>query len=384
MGARRPSNDENLPQVLDGDFTEHDTHVEDDQDAVEREILAEAGASENQVQYEIRVFRIPDSGNTYPSLFTIPGENVAGIRDRLAEEYGTGHYELRVYKNKTLYRRLRIKIELPRTKPQPVANAAGDALTTLVAQQGRMMETMSQQLAEMRRAPPPPAQSMAAAMGEMAALMTAMQGFLPKPAAQQNPLEMLSSVITLVKDVNNDGREKGMMEMVSDFLQSDIMKTVVTNMTPQQQPAQPQRQLAPPPTATPQPANRAAPAPAPAPTPAAEPQDANAQAFFQLLGILVSAAAKNSDPILYADFIEDNVSPDMLAQLLGFPDPVAMLAQYDPRITTHSVWFGQVIEALTDTGEGETTGGAPNQPAPAPNAVVERASGPASSADGPS
>lgn len=391
MSARRNKNaaDQSGTDVaiLDADYSEHDTQVDDDQDAIEREILNEAGASENQVQYEIRVFRIPESGNTYPSLFTIPGENVAGIRDRLAQEYGTGHYELRVYKNKTLYRRLRIKIELPRTPQAVPPNNAGDAVAQAVLQQGKMLEALVLRLANSPPPPPAPVQSMADMFKGMAEMAAAMKIFFPAPAPPVDPLQTLGSVIELVKNANSEGREKGMLDLVGDFINSDLAKSFAQQIQQPQPQAQPPRAIAPPTApAQPRPPNVAAPVPTPAPaqSPASAstasvemPDDKNTRAFNNLLSMLIDGAIADDDPALYADLVEVRVAPEMLQQLLALPDPVGALANYRPEIATYRPWLLQVIEALTEGGEGETTGGAQNSSATAPDAATERTPAPA-------
>jgi hypothetical protein len=373
-----------LSSEVEGEFEDVSGVVGDNQTA-EDAINAELGSPDNGVEFNIKVYRVPDNGGkTLAWLFDQRGETVAGLSTKLRDEYGSGTYVARVYKNSKLHRVLQLAVELPKSRPSPIQATPNDsALATIIQQQGTLMQSMAAQLAEMRRAPVAPVAAIdpLAMFGQMAAMAKAMREMNGPPQPAADPLAMINSVVSLVKGLENEGREKGVIDLVSDALNSDLFKGVVNGMQQNAQPQQPQRAL-PAPTApnvgvT---VHKGAP-PAPA-QPVAEvpPQDDNAKAFNDLLALLVLKAAKNSDPVLYADFIEDSIAPEMLEQLLALPDPVAILAQYNPAIATYRAWFVEVIEALTAPPEGETTGGAPNSPAPGSNAVEQRA--PAASADG--
>lgn len=368
---------------IDGEFDDVTGVVNDNQTA-EDAINAELGSPDNGVEFNIKVYRVPENGGkTLAWLFDQRGETVAGLSTKLRDEYGSGTYVARVYRNSKLHRVLQLAVELPKNRPSPIqATPADSAMATLIQQQGALMQNMAAQLAEIRRAPVAPVAAidplaMFAQMGAMAKAMREFSG--PAPAAV-NPLEMISSVVALVKGLENEGREKGVIDLVSDALNSDLFKGVIQGMQPQQQPQQPQRAL---------PAPQAPNAPnvgvkvQPAAPPVAEApatQDDNAKAFNDLLTLLVGKAAKNADPILYADFIEDSIAPELLEQLLALPDPVGTLAQYNPAIATYRAWFVSVIEALTSEGEPEQIPGAPNSSATAPDAVGSPA--PAASLDG--
>lgn len=385
MASRRNSTanaDDNgvrlLEDARDVDFDDV-TDEADEMEKLENSIRSELGSSKD-VRIKIKVHRKPATGSLYPLLFEVAGENVEEIIARVRDQYGTGVYEARVWKDfgdgKGFKQRERIpfSIELPKNPPAPAIDHGGSALIHAVTQQGEVLQALVAKLLTQPPPAPPPAQNFAEMFAGMATMAEAMRKFMgppPAAAAPVNPLEMLSSVVALVKDANNEGREKGIMDLVGDFLNSDVMKTVVQNFTPQpaQPVAQPQRALvAPVPGTAQQPQPPAANAPPVDPVAAAQ-----EKAFREFLGTLVLRAKKNSDPGLWADVIADTIEPAMLDQLLSLPDPVAFLTQYNQEIATYRDWFASVITLLTADDEGETTGGAPTVPAKAADAVGQPA-----------
>lgn len=367
--------DGDAPLTIEG-VVEDVSAIADDNAELESNIVAEMGASENNVTFKVSVYRIPDTGKEYPYLFSIPGESIAGIRERLMRDYGDGYYAIHVYKitspgGAKLHRKFRCKIELPRTAPAPQQDHGGSALVAMVAQQGKAIEALLTQIATLRAPAPvaPPAMDFAG----IASVISAVQGMIPKPAPAPNPLELMGTVVDLVKGLSDEGREKTMFDMVGEVLKSPIMETIVKGT--QQQATQPQITQQPrvthqrPPQA---PGTNATPpaASAPAPTHAAQPeQSASEQAFYSLLSMLVGAARKNAPHDLYADLVADMIDPGQLEQLLGMPDPVGLLAQYSTEVETHRAWFAAVISELTNPGDGVESEGTPTPVGNAANAT---------------
>lgn len=362
--AQRQLTSENVVEI-EGEFDDV-SGIADDNEREEDEIAAELGTPNNLIEHKIKVYRVKGDGKRLAWLFDLDGRVISGLAEKLRDEFGTGLYEARIFKNGKLSGRKQIEVELPKHAPQMPTDHNGNALTALVQKQGELLSAALAQLAELKRAPAiiaPPTPNPMTMFEQMGTMMEVMRKMMGPPQPAADPLAMLSNVMALVRDANSEGKEKGMFDIIDSALNSDLLKTFVQTAQQQAPQAQPPQQA--PRLAAPQ--NQPPPNAAP---PVATPVDPNAQAFAAFLATLVLKAKKNSDPVLWADVVEDTLDPAMLEQLLAQPDPIALLAQYNPEVATHRDWFAQVIEALT--GEGEQ-GQMPGAPIAAPSGSIDAA-----------
>lgn len=352
------------PVELDADFDDVSNAI-DDNERTEQDILTEIGASEDHADFECRVFQMPETGTKRIWLFNVPGAQAKTILERLRDQYGTGTYEVRIWQTingKTKpakNHKQTIAIRRPDNAPLPTAAPSDNALATMVKQQGDALQLMLHRLTTLQATPPAPAPVAPAAdpvamFQQMAAMAKAMRDMTGPPPAAVDPFSMLQSVVSLVKSANDEGRDKTVIEQVMEFANSDVAKMVLQNI---QQP-QPRPMIAAPGQiqAQPQPQPVQAHTQPPAPV---QPQPMQTQApvtvaddpvtiFTQNLAFLITRAEKGSDPVLYADFVEDNVDANLLVTLLQMPDPVGMLARYNPEVEKHRVWFGELVGALSE------------------------------------
>jgi len=352
------------PEDVEGLRAEDVSKIVGDNNALENDIRAEMGDSDHDIAFKITVHRIPDTGKDLIFLFDLPGENVTGIRARLMREYGAGHYSIRVYKvepgkGARLHRRFSTRIETPMTQaPAPqIGSASENALAQLVKQQGDALQMLMQRLTQ---APAPAASdplSMFQQMAGMAKAMRDMMGPPPVAAAPVDPFSMLNSVVSLVKDINSDGREKSTLEQVMEFANSDAVKMVVSNLqTQQQQPmlvapsqfpqqprsiAQPQTMQQPQSTPSVSHARPAAPS-----QNVATPDTDTQNEMLMDIRFLCTRADKGSDPITYAEYIYDKFDGSFIAMLLNQPDPVGTIGLYVPDVLSRRAWFDNVIAEM--------------------------------------
>lgn len=358
--------------------------VVSDNEEIERDILAELGQMENAAEFELRVFRVPEKGGKRIWLFNLPGARAGEILETLRDKYGSGKYEIRNWqtvngKTKAAKNhRIEIDIETPRAAPQADQPVQDHALTAMVQQQGAALAMALQQIAEMKREPvsPQPPVDIGAMMGSVARIMREIREISPPapppPPPPVSPLEMLTGVISLVRDLKDDGREKSLAEIVSEFVQSDFMRAVVGAQNPAATAlpaAPPQNALA----VQPQP-------PAPPQNPASQ-MDAETQALVGYIRMLCSRAARGGDVALAADMIVEDVPEQQLRMLLAMPDPVGAMTVYVPAVASHAAWFrlvmSEVAAALSEDGltavaaaDDNATGARVEN-----DAVLERASG---------
>jgi hypothetical protein len=341
----------------------------DAQEAMADAINAEIGTPDGDVRWKIRVYRVDPRGKDMAYLFELIGESIEGLSNRLRDEYGTGKYVARVYKNSKLYKAPVFNVEAAKNAPPPAMDHGGSALVHAVTQQGAILNTVVQQLVALKQAPPAAASPVdpVGMMKAMAEMLGSLQSAIPKPPPPPpapDPMAIMSTAIEMAKSLQDGGRDKSMIEVVAEFMQSDLMKTVVQNAQ-QQQNAQPPQIQQPRPRPQIQPPSPGA-APPVAPAPAAPPQNEDEAKFAALLTMLIARAAADGDPVLWADVIEETVDRPTLEALLKLPDPVGAMAAYNPAVATYRVWFASLIEALTDTGDGVDREGALDQTADTP------------------
>ena len=341
--------------LIEGAKAEDITGITDDTEAIEKDILAEVGAADRTVEYYINVHRVPRDGKLPPKLFTCSPDEFKGVADRVLEHYGTGTYEARVYKNKGLWRRIAFAVEAPRATPHIQAPSANDsALVTMVRQQGEALQALLAQVAA-AKAP----QSTGLNIGGVAALLTATAPIVTALLGARAPasgggdqLGLLTKMMEFAREMNSDGKEKGAFDIISDLLNSPLIAQMANQPpavnggplpnAPVPQPVPVVRPMQMQPQQPPQPVQQTQ-----APL-AATPE---MKALQEQLAFLVTRAERNSDISLYADVIEDAMSPTDLQMFLAQSDPVLVLSTIWPPVAQHRAWFTQVIGLLTESRE---------------------------------
>lgn len=357
MATRQITHEE--PHEIDADFEDRTDETAAEKQTTD-DIAAELGVSDNIADFDLKVYRTPPTGKTLVWLFDVSGVTVTGLAQRLRDEYGNGNYQIWLFKNSKLKRRIPLSVEVPRAAPAAQATAADSALMASVQQQGQALTTVLQTLAELKASPPVVAPASPFAGMDLPAIITAVAGaatafkaLMPPPPPVQNPMELFLGALEFARDMQEGGKEKGISGMISDVLQSPLLERVLQNAQATQgqpqQPQQPQR-LAPPAPPPQQPRQPAAP-PQPQQPPATPSPDDTAQQFIAYVQALTIRASKNGDPVLAADMIEEDIPANELAMLLGMPDPVAALAQYVPAVANYRPWFEEVFSALTEESD---------------------------------
>lgn len=68
----------------------------------------------------------------------------------------------------------------------------------------------------------------------------------------------------------------------------------------------------------------------------------------QSLNFLCMKASSNSDPVLYADLVIDNIPEDQLTVFIGRNDWLSHLAVFEPKVKDYQEWFNQLKQAVTE------------------------------------
>lgn len=281
--------------------------------------------------------------------------------DDLRDKYNGGEFRLYVMKDGRLWKNMRVFVEAPPSRHDPVAASAPGSLGDLLTV---MREGFAAQAAALREAAAVrPAAAPMFSGDNLPAIITAVTGALvalrppppppaPPPAADvdfaSKSIDMFMKGLELARDLKEDASpaDNSIGGMLRTVLGSPLMAQAVAAATPQPHPPQPRPALAGPQ----QPQAQTQPQPQPQPqaqTQPTQPEASDVNMLHYYYGLLCQKAAAGADPTLYAEMVLDNVDDDTLNTLLTKqPTPLdALIAEY-PAAAPHREWFGQLIDVL--------------------------------------
>lgn len=355
------------PDVVEAEIV--DTEYQDiselqaDIDSTIAGITAEFDADENAVDYLIKVYRIKEKTGKMAWLFNITPDELP-IMDRLRDEYGSGLYRTRIYKNKKLYRTLGYEIEASRTARMNYLSQAPENKTSEItllinalqsqqtAQLNQLKELMMQ-FAGRQASPINPMEMMSSMMNAMIQMKTFMT-----PATNTAPvmgvekyMEMFLKGIEISKDIGGGGGETNLLDVVRDLVKSDWISKAIDATAAQSAPQPP-------------PAPHTLPAPggikqSPVSQPPVNKTPGDETVLKSMMirnyvGQLVERAERDSDPELYAAFILDNVPEELIKEYIVREDLIAELSKINPKVSEHVDWFMELREAINSMFENDT------------------------------
>lgn len=369
--------------TIDGEFDDV-TKLAGDIDAQIKSVTSEFDADDSDVILKLKVHRVlPLKGKRSWLFDLMPSE--LPIMDKLRDVYGTGSYEVTVFKNGTLYRKFPVEVEAP---PKPVVNAGTQNVNELVTVLVNNQREQFNQLKELMMLQRPsasvavsPAFNMQETMAGMLTMMVQMKSFLA-PAQQTGGIDMLLKGVELAKEIGGSGGETNFLDVIRDVVKSDVFGKAL------------EASVANPLLPTTQPANPTQPTKRRIPVQVSQNANANANAnvnmnvnansevnpmripnivIKQYLGQLISRADRGSDPALYAEFVLDNVAgtpfEKPLIEFLSRENVVDELTKIDGRVAPHALWFQELrdnlVSILTDEETSDDTDSDASEPAAA-------------------
>jgi hypothetical protein len=312
---------------------------DDDDDSLDG-VLSELGAMD---QGSVNLFREPASGKgPMEYVDTISAEDAVSevsILDHIKRTHGGGMYRVQVRDRNGWRRNKRIAIakshdDVSAPAPAAAAMQPSDMLAVLANQQREQFAQLLQIVERMR-----PAEGSREAM--LKEISTIAQILKPAGGGDMSvAMGMLKQGIDIGERIGGGGASPTelMMESVRAFSKlADIQKgrPVPPKVARGAAPA-----IAGPGGAVPTP-------PAADPVPA----DPQLEAMRTLLRVVLAGAAKGSDPAIYADLITDQLTPEVLDELLGYADPVAVLVNMEPAAAAHAVWLAALVQELREPSE---------------------------------
>lgn len=339
--------------------------AEEDTEAV---ILAEFGKGERDVTWAVKVYRAASKGEPEPYLFTCSPTELPVI-DRLRDEYGSGLYRVRVFKNNRVYRYISVSVEARKTPPAPVqVQQPSDGLAAILKQSIDTQNAIMERLLSERNRPVSNQPNTVELIGSIFGIISQAKNlFGGQPSGGEQTIEMFMRGVEAAKDLGGDKGNATMMDFLRDLIKSPMVEKMLEGV-----PTAPMQMPTPIPNSFP-PGIGEAPIPSPQPQPQPQPpqpernneapqqQDAlQNQQLIQIihnLKYLTTKAAVGADVELYADWIMDNVPIDMLKNIVNDPGALKTLTDMVPEAVPYTAWFASLLavvkESLTDDMQGD-------------------------------
>ncbi len=331
-------------------------------------ILAQLGLDDGTTDdLTIKVYKL-DANNALDWLFDLRQDDDRPLMDRLRDDYEGGTFEIRVYKDKKIFKRHKVRIKAPRTRRQPEAVSIPDVMKMIrdqqqqtIAQVERIVENIKAQQPAV--APIDPAQMRRELLAELAAYK---ELFTPPPQPkQQDQFALFRDFLEFQRELGiGQGGDDSMTGLISSVAR-DVIGPLARVAQAQQgngagrprpqlahtpaQPKPPEQQQAKPPQP---PVNQQQPTPPQStqPTqPTEQPPMMNeletglAQlCTFAMLGIKPAGAAQS---------LHDNASDEqyqMLGDIIEAPDCIERLIQVYAPVANHREWFEQLRMTLQE------------------------------------
>ena len=347
--------DANDETIIEGE-AEDISDLEDSIDAELNAIFAELGSDKAEVTFKIRVDKVLEGKGEMAYCFScLPSE--LPIMDRIRDDFGSGKYQIRVWKivpgtGARLIKKPIINIMSPIKKKTLLENNMPDMPEIMRAISESNKQTLEQvhTLLSMNKSAPAIAAPQINPMQmliDLAPVIAALKGLFPTQNNNAN-IEMLVKGMDLMKDVNSDsGGEKGLADVLitaaKEFGGPILeMTKVAAAQGPVPAPAHVQVPGTPPPVMVTHPPIIN--------TPTLQSQSETNQMGMMLkmqVNGLVQKAENKADPALYADLIIDSMTELQIKEFIGRPDLKEFLISINPKIATLWPWFEQLrVEVL--------------------------------------
>ena len=335
-------------------------------------IFSEIGSDKNETNYHFQVSRIVKDQADMAFLFKGTAADLP-ILERLRDEYEGGKFHIQIYRNKKRYKRLSVTVESPKKSAVThIKNDMAELMRAMGEQQQNNFNMLKDTVLQMVGKPTTPQPSQVEMMTGMMTLMMSMKAFVSPPAQQANSFGPEKMIELLLKGMemgrDSGGSETGLMDIAKELIKSPLLGQLAHAATASTGSGQASPQLAPPKMRLAHPlppkieSKKAVTDEIPAPVNSISKEGVPMKnpVIKHYLDMLVKKAEKDSDPVLYAEFILDNVPQSMVEANIMRDDLIEYAFSIDPRVKQHEKWFielrDHIVSVLTELDEGEDTG----------------------------
>lgn len=337
-----------------------------DHEAEMQNILAEFDRTSEDDKWEIKVYRVLGSaklGNREPFLFYASPTDfpiLEKLRDEWAnEQFGrVNTFRIRVYKNRMLVKNFTFDVEVQNKPPAPPITheiksemaVFASALERIQAQNNAMFERLLQRLEHAPQHTQPPAADPIALFEKFSTIFANMggnreQGF--------SALDVFDKALTLAEKIGGSDRETNLFDIVKEALAQLPALAALSNQPGASQPQQRPRIVPPGAPAAPAPQRHTAQPPAPPPQqPIAVGLNDQQLALARNLLLQLNEAAKGNAPVeQYAEWLDSNIPPVFLDQMLAIEDLRSWCVGIAPDVAPQWEWFAALFDALTEVDD---------------------------------
>lgn len=311
-------------------------------------IFSEVGSDKNEITFHFQVWRILKDQADMAFLFKGFVSDLP-IMERLRDEYDGGKFFIQIYKNKKRYKRMRVTVEAPKKNaPTVIKNEMAEMIKAINEQQQQQFAMLKDTILQISGKQTLPAVDPMTMMTSMLNAMLQMKNFVTPPQ-QNNSVSPDKMIEVLIKGMEL-GRESGgggdtnMLDIAKEAIKAiPHLSAMSTNNIVPEKPLKhnPSGQLEQKPKQI---------------LNSPKPEVNKMQKIIaHNLNMLVEKAEKDSDPILYAEFILDNVPEEMIKQYILRDDLIEEMSKINPKVLDHRKWFTELRDHIHGvlTGEGE-------------------------------
>lgn len=306
-----------------------------DEETVELDILNEMNGGVGDSKYKYRVNRVTGpnyKGVREPFCFEGDAATFVGIHEKIAKDHGPGQYRIRIFKDNRLVRRFDVEIDKALVVPIPPPLPEKNDLASVIAEMNRNQMVFMERI--ITRLEQPGTQTQADPFSMMEKMSTIMKNMRGEETGAAALFGAFTKGIEAFRDMGgNGGSEKGLLDFASDFLKSPMLETIVKNK-------------ANPPAVIPLPENNQ--------NPQIEVQQQPQDILTTTIQFLITKAARNADPALYAEYVLDNLPLEMTQTIVNDPQILPKLMQAYPAMMQYNVWFQELLADLKQQAQTET------------------------------
>lgn len=329
-------------EVIITQTAEDMTLAQNDIDDQINSIFSEVGSDKNEVTFHFQVWRILKDKADMAFLFKGFISDLP-IMERLRDEYDGGKFFIQIYRNKKRYKRMTVTVEAPKKNaPAVIKNEMADILKAIGDQQERQFAMLKETLLQIggkQTAPVDPMTMMSSMLGAMLQMKNFVSPAEQNSVSPDKMIEVLIKGMELGRDSSNGGNETNILDVVKETVKALPALATFTQVPEKPRPVQP-------------PLNKNPKQISNEPKPEVNKMQ---KIIAHNLNMLVEKAEKDSDPILYAEFILDNVPEEMIKQYILRDDLIEEMSKINPKVLDHRKWFTELRDHIHGvlTGEGE-------------------------------
>lgn len=336
-------------QVEAPNEAEIEPEIPDEELSIEDRIRAAFGQVGESDQVSVQISKLVE-GNNRPEayLFSCAPDDLDNIMDKVRDGYGSGNYRVRIRKNRRIAGQFDFSVYVPPKAALPVAPPAQDS--ALVAMMERLVQS-NERLQERLSASPAASGGVDGELDRIVKLTTALKVLAPPPP----PAVDLAGIIGIVKSGVDLFREMGiggggdsddgMWSVLKEAVKRLPLDQIIAGAMTMPGQAALSAQIAP----------LNDPARSPPPQQQVPPLIAMLR---QPVAYLVTRAARNASPDLYAEWLLDNLPADapdeVIEALIARPDLLQVLIAAVPEVQNYGAWFLRLIEVTRDMLTEET------------------------------